>query len=50
VRRSRSGAPQGTDTQSPAAGFSRRRLFGLAGAGAAGVAAAGVAGGATKGG
>src|SRR4051812_8486633 len=33
-------------TTPPTAGFSRRRLFGLAGAGAVGVAAAGVTGGA----
>jgi deferrochelatase/peroxidase EfeB len=46
VRTSRSGAVRGTDPQQPAAGLSRRRLFGLAGAGAAGVAVAGVSGGA----
>src|SRR4051812_26373635 len=46
VRKSRSGAVQDPDPQQPAAGLSRRRLFGLAGAGAAGVAVAGVTGGA----
>src|SRR3954451_3190489 len=45
VRKSRSGAVQDPDPQQPAAGLSRRRLFGLAGAGAAGVAVAGVNGG-----
>ncbi|MEU2347725.1 iron uptake transporter deferrochelatase/peroxidase subunit [Modestobacter sp. NPDC049651] len=39
-------APDPAAPTSPTGGFSRRRLFGLAGAGAVGVAAAGVAGGA----
>src|SRR3954454_13018202 len=39
-------APDQGGTGQPARGFSRRRLFGLAGAGAAGIAVGGVAGGA----